>query len=1753
MDHVGSATKRAGQEELDALRKEAHELASALAEAADALRASGLAPSSGLLTRLASYAGRLQDAVGSDAETEVSLKALAKILRAREEEAEALGNLRDLSKLRATVPGYEEAIDSVHRAVARAQTQGVAAETAATLGWLREAIAGDVEVTPARFGATRDRLVEAGFDESLAVALVANHLTLSDEDAIDADDSALDAADRELDVEDPTLNRRAEQAAPSGREDRAVNESSRERDPMPTADGPTGGESVELDAHRPEDEEPPTVSDAGQTMHVSGSRVTAEVANLDKQGPELTAGANPQKQVQVEVDTPHLVIASAEPEAYEPNGAVLEGAARALTDAELSLGLWLLRFAEAEDARPPVSPAVVAALLLADYVGGSDDTVDGAYEDYALDILTSDPRSRAGVLIACAGAMRAAVVLPYGNAPQILRDVGPRLEDSLGELSLLLGERAPRGDLIQPLMGRAVASAAAARETAIAALAEAAQTRQERALAATNKYAPATSVWRQLVATNGPLGALLHQIAASSPDDLTRETIAHFSDVRAVDKEIDQLFNQARKAHPGRIEAGAREWLWRNIGEIVALGREWLALHDDEAQLTQGVTSSGGLVWVRSAVRDLSEAVDAQLDTWGEEDDVLQTAAVQAFRTRWREVHAYIVAGEPLTLRDGGPWREILGSGLARATALAVTPEFGLADDVLQSAGPELLAALDRTWEEALDTRMRQDAHHLTRVCINHISPDARPSAEERRSERLAASHRALARKIEETRRRLDAALREQLLTDTDHAEHVDWLQTIDRGQEDVASALRALQTLDRELDDARRRYSEGLLEQLDLLNPADSDRRRIEDLLAARELAIATECMARLEAGEAMVDDDRPAGVGVSDFIAFASEYESANLVELLRERGNERDVQAIQGLMRLHDFEQFRRQSGVAANVLRLLASLGLDPPSQPTYKDRIARNLQLFEAPVRLGGSVCPVPEFGSRSNGRYRVLVVSDLESDRDFVARIKELATTPGSPILVACAQPIPFALRRDIAQVALHDHVSFLLADPLVVAFAAIGSHGTSRGDRFFSATLPFTWINPYVTHGIVPDEMFFGRDDEERALLDPAGSTFIYGGRQLGKSALLMKALQDFNSPAEGRCAIYLDLDAKRIGHGAPTDLVWSHIATELERQLDTGMSLGRDEQSVTTGILKWLAADEKRQLRVFLDETDHFLEQEASGTDGRARMHNVITMRDLMRQGDGRLKFVLAGLHSVQRFLHLPNQPLAQLGTPRAIGPLSWSSAKALVDKPMAALGYQFEEYVVDRVLTLTNRHPSLIQHVCRSLVDHLARKPRRTIPVPVALRDLEEVYEDRGLRSEIRKRFDWTLDLDPRYRVLAYALAYESLEAPTIRVSGMTGAELGREATRWWPAGFDGLTGDDVIALCDEMVELRVFASDLGHYRLWSPNVMQLLGTKEEIEERLLGSADFHRPTKLDASSDRRAIGASQSVARSPLTYADEQRLLGADGPKIRLVFGTEATGVDQLNRALRACVQSPDWPGIELKEHKRVPPAREVDGSSSDKRVVHLASVHGVTTDWLRERMRDLVTHGGDDESLLLVFATDTIEVWQEIMADLEVDSDLAGRYRAVQLRRWDRQALHRWLDEAQIPTTGTQERDAVMSVTGGWPVLLEDFVKHARSHDGRLDATLASIDADKDWANKLPGLVGVDRFGQLEQCARLLAEIGDACDAATLSEFADDISVIDAQRCLDTLGLAQAAEPVAKIGKTSAAPVRLESCLARVLT
>ena len=209
-------------------------------------------------------------------------------------------------------------------------------------------------------------------------------------------------------------------------------------------------------------------------------------------------------------------------------------------------------------------------------------------------------------------------------------------------------------------------------------------------------------------------------------------------------------------------------------------------------------------------------------------------------------------------------------------------------------------------------------------------------------------------------------------------------------------------------------------------------------------------------------------------------------------------------------------------------------------------------------------------------------------------------------------------------------------------------------------------------------------------------GSCIVFGGRQLGKSALLRHVYRENHDPGTSTYITYLDVDdlgSDSQDHEAMMAAFWRRVYDDLHRdgalpELSQKI-LSRESRladEVTRSISTRLSEREDMRIVLLLDESDDLLDCD-SGRDFTL----VRRLRGLMASSERRFKAVFAGLQSVQRYNNWENHPFAQLGSELVVNPLPPTAAQDLIIRPLRALGFAFERAgLILRILSQTNYHP-------------------------------------------------------------------------------------------------------------------------------------------------------------------------------------------------------------------------------------------------------------------------------------------------------------------------------------------------------------------------------------------------------------------------------------------------------------------------------
>ncbi|MGW0120186.1 hypothetical protein [Streptomyces sp. NPDC003327] len=1325
--------------------------------------------------------------------------------------------------------------------------------------------------------------------------------------------------------------------------------------------------------------------------------------------------------------------------------------------------------------------------------------------------------------------LRTALITGDHLAGAQLKALAPRLPERLAEAATAVADRTLSGALMMasPLVVSADVSGAEAR------LRDLLEQCRVLLVPPRLRFARATEIAKRWLADDGLLGSLLTTVVADQRDGAARvrEQAERLSKLPEVSNEIDRMDRKHRSPSGKPLQGSGRQDLVHLVERAVGLAKEWCLAVDT---IRRGDRSDGNravkeISSLRRSLLDGREATLAELEQLARNSGAVNAATAWAARASVEELFA-LLAGDAAPARPGSP----------------VDPELVLDAELLKVRDrrderpslDELLAAVDRTWQDGLAERLDRDAFAAARTLVElaghgllpgvqaeGFTPPPVPEIESRAAARrteLRGEHDDLVAELH--RAQADGAVTDdqdlrlqELLADA--KDRLD-----DTAAYDLVDVRRALDTVRNDLPAFRQQASDRIRARLDALEPTEALRAQVLRHLDTGGLATAADLVYFLEIGEDVPEIDGGESHLTEFFPAVPDGLPKGidrALVGLVRCGGTHPDVPVLEygalstdeAALAADALEEWRElgatepkdrlEVSARRQLLPALKLLGYDAKSAKPLdeKSHRRREYRLFEVTeVEINGRA-KAPAFGSEireQGGSLRVLMVWGRPSAK-YVMSLAE-GDTSGASLLVLYFGTLSREARVELA-------VGSARLQPMLVVDDAALAYLAARGNRQVSTAtqtlLPFSGVNPYIREkrGRIGREMFYGRDVERKSVLDRSGTQVIFGGRGLGKSALLSDAGERFEEQRPGyQLAVYVNLDQENIGKGSSLgpEALWSVLDQKLRASEVLGgqpsRKSGKDiSERVRAGIRAWLDGDSRRRLLVLLDECDQFFEADAP------RFDQTKKLKGLGSDTKDRAKVVFAGLHSVQRFSKLAsNGPFGHLAqTPKVIGPLAPQSAAELLVDPMRALGFEFQDVdLVNRVLGYCSYQPFLLQMFGHRLVEVMHRKrARRGVegpPYAVEGADIEVVESDSGLRDGISAAFKDTLSLDHRYDVIANVLAYHARHRGLeVRLSD---AELREECETFWRKGFEQLDTEGFRAYLSEMVGLGVLAPnhDGQGWHLRGPNALRMIGTSHEVDARLLRA---EQDCELQESIVQEGRPELPDGRPAPLTITQLDDLLGERSNQTRVVLGSTATGVRDVGDTLRTVAgRIADWtlppvgkPSVYKQEL--------TGGRPRERRVV--ISDFARYPDARPEAPRQAVDLAdtllpvtpGVTRAVVVVTDPSQLGLWRPLLTGSETTSAAP-----VVLRRHDRRSLRGWAQ--RVEKFHTEDRlDRLHELTGGWPALV-DRAHRLHGELGDPDAVLnrlADLCGDRSRARAFAEATGVYADPLLVTGYRALAE------------------------------------------------------------
>ena len=426
---------------------------------------------------------------------------------------------------------------------------------------------------------------------------------------------------------------------------------------------------------------------------------------------------------------------------------------------------------------------------------------------------------------------------------------------------------------------------------------------------------------------------------------------------------------------------------------------------------------------------------------------------------------------------------------------------------------------------------------------------------------------------------------------------------------------------------------------------------------------------------------------------------------------------------------------------------------------------------------------------------------------------------------------------------------SFIFIDWVLAIYLAL-HQDTVRLPVLLKCTLPFTTYQPFVSGGgPTADEMFCGRTIELSSLINPNGACVVYGGRQLGKTALLERTASRCSNPQNREYAVYSNINNCKSE---------KELVKKISGDIATNTNLPRlntdSLQDFCNDIQTLFNSNRIISMHLLMDEADDFLESISN--------ENYIALQpliDLKRVTKNNFKFVLAGLHNVCRAKNATknNGVFGQLGEPLCIKPLSPTDALQLLSRPLRYLGFKIARYPhLETILTQTNYYPGILQFFGYKLVENLNVNYSKYYRAangnpPFTLQDdlLGELISSSDLNKSIADKFRLSLELDERYFMIARCIALLHYEQDEKKLNWM-GYKVGdiiRTAGEFDIHILSNLNRDDYVLLMDEMVDMGILSRpEPGYYRLRRSSFIQIIGPNydavfEEIDNRNRGTAE------------------------------------------------------------------------------------------------------------------------------------------------------------------------------------------------------------------------------------------------------------------------------------------------------------------------
>jgi formylglycine-generating enzyme required for sulfatase activity len=258
-------------------------------------------------------------------------------------------------------------------------------------------------------------------------------------------------------------------------------------------------------------------------------------------------------------------------------------------------------------------------------------------------------------------------------------------------------------------------------------------------------------------------------------------------------------------------------------------------------------------------------------------------------------------------------------------------------------------------------------------------------------------------------------------------------------------------------------------------------------------------------------------------------------------------------------------------------------------------------------------------------------------------------------------------------------------------------------------------FVNPYCTgRPIQSPEMFFGRNDVLERIkqrLGPNNIIILYGQRRTGKTSTLFQlknvVYKDTAVP------VFLTMQSML---GSDRSFFFFRTAREIYDAIRYMTDISAPniddyksdpQYAFELFIKKATMKVKEKPIILMIDEFDGLFQMIK---ENRMEPSVLDNLRSIMQHYQ-QIWFLLAGTHMLKQAASDYKSALFNIATYEKISTLDENSARDLIVKPIKE-HIEYEPYVVDKLISLTNGHPYFIQGICYELVYFLESRQKQSV---------------------------------------------------------------------------------------------------------------------------------------------------------------------------------------------------------------------------------------------------------------------------------------------------------------------------------------------------------------------------------------------------------------------------------------------------------